>query len=141
VVPRLPVMGMDLETDMAFVSIVVFGNFGSLFAFSIFLIAAILLRHRPDVHKRLMLFASFNVVGPAFSRIAYWPVFSWIEEEPLFTLGMLVLMFSVGVHDLIVRRRFHMATTVGILFSFLALIGAAVIASTEFAHSFLRGLG
>ena len=141
VVPRLPAMGIDFESEMAFVSIVVFGNFGSLFAFSTLLIAAILLRRRPEVHKRLMLLASFNVIGPAFSRIAYWPVFDWIEEEPLFTLGMLTLLASLGVHDLIVRRRFHTATTIGILFTILALIGAAVIANTEFAHSILRRMG
>ena len=141
VVGRLPAMGVDLESEMGFISIVVFGNIGSLVAFSALLIAALLLRHRSEVHKRLMLLASFNAIGPAFSRISYWPVFDWIEEEPFFLAALLILIATLGVHDMIVRRRFHTSTTVGILFTLLTLIVSGVIANTEFVHSFVRGLG
>lgn len=140
VVSRLPAMGIDLETEIGFVSFVVFGNLGSLVVFSALLITAIILRHRSEVHKRLMLLASFNVIGPAFNRISYWPVFDWIEEEPFSSASMLIFFAVMGVHDLIVRRRFHTATTVGILFMFLTLVVSAVIANTEFAHSILRGM-
>ena len=140
-VSRLAEMGLDLESEIGFVSIVVFGNLGSLVVFSALLITAILLRHRPEVHKRLMLLASFNVIGPAFNRISYWPVFDWIEEEPFFSASTLIFFAVLGVHNVIVRRRFHAATTVGILFMFLTLVVSAVIANTEFAHSILRGMG
>lgn len=141
VVRRLPAMGVDLESEIGFVSMVVFGNIGSLVVFSALLIAAILLRHRSEVHKRLMLLASFNVIGPAFSRISYWPVFAWIEEEPFFLAGMLILLAALGLHDLIANGRFHTATTVGLLFTVLTMIVSSVIASTEFAHSFVREMG
>jgi hypothetical protein len=141
VVPRLPALGVDLESEMAFASIVVIGNIGSLFAFSALLTTAILLRRRSEVHKRLMLLASFNVIGPAFSRISYWPVFDWIEEEPFFSASMLIFFAVMLVHDLIVRRRIHMATAAGILFTIVTLVVAGVISGTEFGHSFVRSLG
>ncbi len=141
VVRRLPDLGVDLESEMAFVSIVFIGNIGSLFAFSALLTAAILLRRRSEIHKRLMLLASFNVIGPAFSRISYWPVFDWIEEEPFFSTSMLIFFAVMLVHDLIVRRRIHIATTAGILFTIVTLVVAGTISGTEFGHSFVRSLG
>jgi hypothetical protein len=63
-------IGVTGLTVAAFISYVVWGNIGSLLSFATFLVAAVVLRHRPQAHKRLMLLASISIIGPAFARIA-----------------------------------------------------------------------
>ena len=56
-------------------AIIAWSNTISIIAFATLLAAAIVLRRRPEAHKRLMLIASISLVQPAFGRIVRWPVF------------------------------------------------------------------
>ena len=55
------------ESRIATASILVWSNTASIVAFAILLAAAIVLRRRPDTHKRLMLLASISIIQPAFA--------------------------------------------------------------------------
>src|SRR5271170_6054283 len=64
--PQL-VGGLDGYTASVF-------NFVGLLAFAILAIAAILYRRRPEIHKRLMLFANFELMGPPITHfIGHFP--------------------------------------------------------------------
>ncbi len=87
---------------------VVWTNFAQILAFVVFLSAALLLRRRPEFHKRSIQLASITLIAPALGHISLWPVFGWIESEiPFVTTVWLVLLVPLGVHDLIVNNRLH----------------------------------
>jgi uncharacterized membrane protein YozB (DUF420 family) len=76
--------------------------------------AALLLRHRPAAHKRLMLMALLYISNAGFSRylnaIAAAPIKDpfWNDMVGIY-LGGDVLMLGLGAYDLITRRRLHPA--------------------------------
>jgi hypothetical protein len=140
-VARLPAMGFDVETEIFFVSWVVWGNFASIFAFAVFVLAGILLWHRSEVHKRLMLLATLSIIGPPLARIANWSVFSWIQEIPFVVAGSLILLATLVIHDLVANRRLHTVTIVGGLYSVLTILAPLVISNTGFAQAFVRAMG
>lgn len=78
--------------------------------YAVLVITALLYRHRPQIHKRLMLLAAFQLIFPGFDRIFYFyfpgPVQEFIEHY-LLTLDSLVLI-AVG-YELWSRRRVHPA--------------------------------
>jgi hypothetical protein len=73
---------------------------------------AIYFRRRVDIHMRLMLIATVEMLGPAAARIGSWGgVF-----VPIILTVMLGLMAAFVVHDLWTRRRVHLATILGLVF-------------------------
>jgi hypothetical protein len=72
--------------------------------------AGLLLRRNPEFHKRLMLFGTIGMVGPAIAR---WP-FAFITSKPPL-VGLVLQSFGVAViiFDLLTTRRVHRATWVG----------------------------
>jgi hypothetical protein len=112
-------------------SILVWSNTTSIVAFAILLAAAIVLRRRPDTHKRLMLLASISLIQPAFGRIFRWPVF---EAPPLEILMLSVaapfaLVGALIVYDFLSRKSLHPATVAGAAaFSSLKLGGVFLLA-------------
>ncbi len=139
-VARLPSMGFDIEEAIFFVSWVVWVNFASILAFSVFVVTGVFLRRRPETHKRLMLLASLSIIGPPLARIANWPVFDWIEEIPFVVAGSLILLATLVIYDLIAKRRMYTVTIVGSLYSALTIFAPLVIAGMEFAQAFVRGM-
>lgn len=73
---------------------------------------AIFFRRRPDIHMRLMLFATLEMAGPAVARIGSWGG----AFGAAITIVMLGLLGSFIVHDLWIRRRVHLATIFGLVF-------------------------
>ena len=139
-VPRLETIGVELEPIVTLISWVVSLNSGMILGFVGFLSAALLLRHRPDMHKRFMLFASMSLIPPAVARISFWPIFEWSEEPPLVTIGSLSLLIPMVAHDLVVEKRLHKATVLG-GFGFVAIILAPLfLRNTDFVQAFVRGL-
>ena len=130
-----------MPTHIFFVSWVVWTNIASILAFAIFVVAGISLRHRSEVHKRLMLLATLCIIGPPLARIANWPVFSWIEEIPFVIAGSLILLATLAIYDLVTNRRLHAATIAGSLFSVLIILAPPVIANVGYAQSYVRGMG
>ena len=72
--PRLRFLLYGAKLDPAFLMRVVWGDIGSIISFAVLLGFALGLRRRPQIHKRLMYFASLSIVGQAVGRIAHWPL-------------------------------------------------------------------
>lgn len=123
-----------------FISQVVWANFLSIVVFAALLAAAILLRRKPQAHKRLIVLASIAIVGPALARISRWPVLG--GEDGAFTpIALLALLLALVVHDLIAMRRLHRATWVGCGVILLGAVAQQLIAGSEFGLSVVRSLG
>jgi len=103
----------------------VWGNYMTLVAFVVLLAAAIFRRHQPAAHRRLVVLASICIVGPAFARFAFWPLFGFgVAGGPPFAIGGLLLLVSTLVgYDLVNLRKVHAATLGGVvaLFAILAV--------------------
>lgn len=80
-------------------------------------ISAIVCRYRAMAHKRLILYATIALMGPAFGRIPE------IFDQSVFMALPLVLGTQIApvVHDIVVHRRVHPATWIG-----FALVLAAI---------------
>ena len=139
-VGRARAAGADIERNVGIFSSIVWGNLFSLVAFFGFLVFAIYFRRRPDIHKRLMLFASLVIMGPVFARISFWPIFSSIGEIPFVVAGILIMMGTLFVHDLVKTRRVHVATAIGGLCLVLSVVSSQLFSGIEFAQNFVRGL-
>lgn len=139
-VGRIPSMGFDVEEAIFFVSWVVWGNFASILAFSVFVVAAIFLRRQSDIHKRLILLASLSIIGPPLARIANWSVFNWIDEISFVVVGSLLLFATLVIHDLVLKGRPNTMTTAGGVYFVLTILAPLFIAGLEFAQSFVRGM-
>jgi hypothetical protein len=141
-VARQKALGVDIEARIRGLSVIVWSDLAALLAFAIFLSAAIAVRRRPEMHKRLMLLSSISIVQPAMSRMWRWPVFDGLDPLLLGLGGLLSLILALGVYDLVVRKRVHAVTLCGgSFFMGCKIIGIYVIASSEAGLSFVRGLG
>jgi hypothetical protein len=120
-------MAARVESPQSPTSILVWGNYFTLIVFGTCVCLAIVLRKKPDAHKRLTLLASVSVVGPALGRFPTWPVFAGgIDAGRDFAIGgLIVIAASLIAYDIAVRRKPHPATWLGALAIF-ASIGAAV---------------
>ncbi len=132
-----------LERLMATAPIIVWSNTASIVAFAILLAAAIVLRRRPDAHKRLMLLASISITQPALARIFRWPVFGapGMEGVWLAVAASFALVGVVIVYDLLSRRSIHPATVAGAaVFSSLKLGGVFLLAPSPLGPWLVRAM-
>jgi hypothetical protein len=89
-----------------------FANAGDLVVFLAFFIPAVLLRHRPEAHKRLMILATTAGLLPA--AIARWPI---LHRDPKQIIPVIGLFLLIGpIYDLVSRRRVHLAYILGLIF-------------------------
>jgi len=153
-VPRLRAAGVDLDADISTLGVsglgtgapiidvasgTIWGNFAQVAAFFSFLLVAIMLRKRPDVHKRLMLIASISISLAAIARISRWPIFGG-EQSP-FTLSVFVALLGALVgYDLYSTRRVHPATFIGIAVVVAMAVAGGILGGSEFGRAFVRGL-
>lgn len=152
-VPRIRAAGLDLDMDISALGIsglgsdlsiarflsgtVVWPNIASVATFAVLVLAAMLLRRRPDTHKRLMLLASISIVGPALARISRWPGLG--GEQGLFIpLALVLLLLAVVLHDVISTKRVHRATLLGATFAVLMNLGGLAIGASQFGETFVR---
>ncbi len=140
-VPRLPEIGLPFEQAPWFITWVVWANFHMLLGFVAFLATALMLRRRTDIHKRLMLLATISLMPPPLARIAQ--NLGWmLEQETTFVaVTSLLLLVPILIYDLATARRVHSATAIGGLCFLLVVFGPILIAGTDFAQNFVRGLG
>jgi hypothetical protein len=132
-----------LEPLMATAPIIVWSNTASIVAFAILLAAAIVLRRRPDTHKRLMLLASISIIQPAFARIFRWPVFEapGIEGVMLAVVASFVMVGPLIVYDVLSRKSLHPATLVGAaVFGGLKLGGVLLLAPSRLGPWLVRAM-
>jgi hypothetical protein len=118
----------------------VIANMMGLLLFASALLLAILLRQKPEIHKRLMLWASLFLIGPAFGRISRWPVFGETPESVFVFVCTWVVIASFIVRDLWLKRRVHWVT-VSLITSVLVLAFASYPVSTsEAVRDWVRSL-
>jgi hypothetical protein len=110
--------------------------------FPIAVTAALLLRARPETHRRLMLLASIAMIGPAVGRLGPF-VHSWtgLAEIPFNLLFLLGLPLTLVVHDLRAKRRLHSATVWGVTaYLLVAVFAGHAIAPTELGRAVFSAL-
>jgi hypothetical protein len=109
--------------------------------FAVFFALAVVMRHRLEWHKRLMLLASITIVSPALGR-----AWNFIPElrafnSTLVTSGLLLALIALALHDLYSIKRIHLATLSGAAFLMVLRALAPVIAASDFGQQFVHGLG
>lgn len=140
-VSRLPEIGLPFEQAPVFITWIVWSNFHMLLGFAAFLGTALLLRRRTDVHKRLMLLATINLMPPPLARIAQ--NLGWVLEQEItfVTVTVLLLLVPLLIYDLATAKRVHPATAIGGLCFLVVVFVPILIAGTEFGQDFVRGMG
>jgi hypothetical protein len=79
--------------------------------FSGFVIAGLLLRKKPQAHKRLMLLASIAIIAPAVGRIEALPYPDWLPDWWNWAIAFAL---PLAVWDIATLRRLHPATLIGV---------------------------
>jgi hypothetical protein len=112
----------------------------TLAAFTGLVTVAIVMRRRSDVHKRLILFASLALLGPAYSRIAN--LMPSIAMAAAIQLGtFLVLHLAVVVYDALTQRRhFHPATLAALAVVIIGTVANGVLTTSAFGRAFVARL-
>ena len=82
-----------------------YGELVDLLMFGVLAGGAMLLRHKPDYHKRWVILGSLGLIGAAIGRIP--------EISTSFLYIYLGLIASVGAYDIASRRAVHPATFIG----------------------------
>ena len=132
--------GSPFSSWIGFTSWVVWTNVVNILTFAGCLIAAILLRRRIEVHKRLMLLASISIIGPPLARISRWPVFGGYEDARIPFAGLVILISALAVHDLVISRRIHPATAVAGIICIASTAAASIFATSGVAQTLIRSL-
>jgi hypothetical protein len=133
-------MGAEITAPRDPEGIVFWGNLFSLALFATFVSLAVVFRKRPETHKRLTLVASISIVGPAVARFADWS-FGGPAARPFYGGGGLLALFGVLiVFDLIVRRRPHTVSVLGLLSTLAAGTLAAYLAFSGRGFALLHGV-
>jgi len=117
-VPRNAAAHALSEADLQLYGAVTAADLAGFVVFPTLVTLAIYFRRRTDIHMRLMLLATLEILGPAVARVGSWGgVFA-----PVITTVMWGLVAALVAHDLWTRRRVHLATVLGFAF----LIGVNV---------------
>ncbi len=96
-------------------------------------VAGFLMRFDAPAHKRLMLIATLELLGPAIGR---WP-FAIVHKVPLLISLIIVLfLLFVAVFDLWTRRKIHRATVTGGSFVIVSQLVMFPIGHTVLWHRF-----
>ena len=102
------------------VRLAVVGDLLSLVLFSVFVIAAVRLRKRPSVHRRLMIAASFSIFGPVIVR---FETFYRIPLPPLIVVPLALV--TLVAYDVGSQGRVHDSTKwiAAVMLAVSALLG------------------
>ena len=124
-----PPRGLDVYTGSLF-------NFGGLLEFTILAVAAICYRRRPEIHKRLMLFANIELMGPSITH--FIGHLSPLELKPPEVLIPFTLLLLAGIaRDYVVAKRIHPLTAALAIALFVCLpLQGAVIGPSAWWHQF-----
>ena len=126
-----PVQGVSLDAPTASVF-----NFASLLTFGALAVAAICYRRRPEVHKRLMLFANIPLMAaPITHLMGHFPQFGLTPAAILVPYALLLL--AVAGRDYLVARRIPPLTAALAIGMFIVMpIQALVIGPSYTWHRF-----
>lgn len=91
------------------VPLIVTANGINMTLFAGFYIAAISYRRSPATHKRLMLYASLSIMGPAFGRLP-----ELVDASPVMAVPLIFgYQLAPVIHDKLVDGRVHRASWIG----------------------------
>jgi hypothetical protein len=111
-------------------------NFAALLAFTILAVAAIAYRRRPDVHKRLMLFANISLmIAPIAHLVGHTPSL-WLSPAS-FAIPYILFLLAPVAFDYLAEKRVRFLTTamaIG-LFAYQVLQAVVIGPSSEW-HRF-----
>jgi hypothetical protein len=97
--------------------LIITANGVNLILFSSLYIAAIYFRKQTEIHKRLMIFATISILGPAVGRVT-----EILDKPPESAAPVFILLPLLPIiNDLIRTKRVHKATIVGAVSVFLAV--------------------
>lgn len=138
VVPAVLITGAWVNTALAWQiqsaqdpeNMFIWANYMSLLSFAALVGMAVVKRRRLPEHRRLVLFASIAIIGPAFARFAFWPVIgAGLALAPAFAgAGMLLLTLAAAVYDWATLRRVHATTLAGFAAILLPLLAGTALA-------------
>jgi hypothetical protein len=98
-----------LNWDRTGRALIITANSVNLIAFISLYVFAILKRQKAATHKRLMLYATISLLGPAAGRVP-----EIFDQSPFMAVPLIfALQLAPLVHDKIVHRKIHRATWVG----------------------------
>lgn len=144
---RLRALGV-LEDYKVLVQTIFWLNLFAVLQFASFAGAAVVLRKRGELHKRLMLFASIGLVMPAAARLSRWTIFgnaapdlsqpSSTGNDVVFALGtMALLVVAMIVNDLRTKRRVLPVTILGAVVVVGMAMLVPVFANAEWGKAFV----
>lgn len=100
----------SVSLDVYFASVF---NFGDLLMFSILAIGAICYRRRPEIHKRMMLFANIALMGaPIVHLFGHTPQLAPLLKPAIIAFAIAVLLLAGVARDYLVHKRIHPLTVV-----------------------------
>jgi hypothetical protein len=144
-VARLAALGMTptRQLEQIHVDFIVVGNLFQLVAFGGLVTAAILLRARPQVHRRLMFWAFVLTLGQALTSNRVLGEF--LESQlplglPALFLVPVISLIGLAMHDWSSTRRVHPATLLGAATFFLVLVATAVVATSAAGRAIVLSL-
>ncbi len=105
--------------------------------FAIFVIIGLFRRNDSIVHKRMMLFATIAILGPALSR---WP-FRFMNWQPAIFLLWLAFPASVLVYEALSRRRPYKVSVLSSLVILLYLLSVGPLADMQPMRRVVRSMG
>jgi hypothetical protein len=118
----------DAPTAMIF-------NFSSLATFGILAAAAISFRRRPDLHKKLMLFANISLMVAPIAHFLGHIRSAWFAA--IYLLLYLLFLLTPMVYDFLVMKRIRWLTSSLVVALFVSqLVQAVVIAPSAAWHRF-----
>ena len=118
-------------------------NFGVLLSFGILVTAAVLLRRRPDYHKRFMTLACLSILGPAIDRLSLTlPFLGFLDsfnQWEMFGVWDLGAALCIGA-DALKNRRLHPAWIWGVLLVVGLQVAAGAVRYTSSWQQFAAWL-
>ena len=135
------VLGIGIRgiTVAQFYSGVVWHNIANALSFGLFVAGAVIFRRRPQIHKRLMIFASISLLNPPLARIARFPGFGG-EQGPFTPIVVWSLIAAVAIYDLLSRKRVEPCTVIAVMWLFIIRNAAGFIAHTHLGVSLIYAL-
>jgi hypothetical protein len=140
-VPRMREIGTDFETQGARLAAGQIGDSLTLVAFVAMVVLAVVWRRRPELHKRLMLFASLQILGPAGARTP--ATFAALGLGPVGAPGLIFVLLITGgpiAYDLLSRGRLHPVTIVCLPIQLGSVFLSFALAGNEAIRAFILGL-
>ena len=133
-----PVEGVSSDAPTASVF-----NFATLLTFAVLAVAAICYRGRPEVHKRLMLFANISLMAAPIAHLLGHLQSTWLSPAAAGNAGAILntLFFLAPIAgDYLIEKRIRFLTAalaIGLFaFGALQVLGISVIASSAAWHRF-----